>query len=147
MRDFSKPALRLTPTNVGKTLGSNRRIRVPWDYPLPPRVWGIHIGSKSGLLSNRSTPTYVGITGLLHFCKGVSRDHPHIRGENHHLISGPFNLFGSPPHTWGKHSRKPDLTGFTKFGIPKVGQLPSPIHHKLSTTGSRSLNGNQGHQA
>ena len=95
---------RNTPTCVGKTPRAATRSRCSWKHPhvrgedrqqngmmtrileTPPRAWGRLAHQITALVLDGNTPTCVGKTSPS-FGSGHSRwKHPHVRGEDQHIV-------------------------------------------------------------
>ena len=80
-------------------------LRCAWDgfYPeTPPRAWGRRGGTLVAVSGHRNTPTCVGKT-----CPPVAegrdrRKHPHVRGEDTHVLHRPTEHEETPPRAWGR---------------------------------------------
>ncbi len=119
-----RPAVRFTPTCVGKTPPSREHATLMPVHPhvcgedgatreqaianfgSPPRVWGRRDLSSLRSLRSRFTPTCVGKTWAWFSGFGFVKVHPHVCGEDSTLKRVQASENGSPPRVWGRRERK-----------------------------------------
>ncbi len=71
----------------------------------PPRVWGQLLIRLNWNPLLRNTPTCVGTTHSgASFIKNAP-EHPHVCGDNSHLLANVLNGPGTPPRVWGQRGR------------------------------------------
>lgn len=68
----------------------------------PPRVWGRHLLAHTPDGSGGNTPTCVGKTIAAARESGISRKHPHVRGEDGFGGFVTDTLIETPPRAWGR---------------------------------------------
>ncbi len=143
--DRGCPAIRFTPTRVGKTLHSHRLVRIVEVHPhacgedsgysavmvlcqgSPPRVWGRHGLDILFALPNGFTPTRVGKTISTSLINKSHKVHPHACGEDWIFQPRPIYRQGSPPRVWGRLWRM--LLWFCYFGFTptRVGKTAKSL--------------------
>ena len=92
----------------------------------PPRVWGRHLLAHTPDGSGGNTPTCVGKTIAAARESGISRKHPHVRGEDCRPSSPSFCVIEPPPRAWGRPpapSRSGSCAGNTPTCVGKTGKL------------------------
>ena len=103
----------------------------------PPRVWGRHLLAHTPDGSGGNTPTCVGKTIAAARESGISRKHPHVRGEDGFGGFVTDTLIETPPRAWGRlqavltlflrDRTTPTCVGKTTFsqqGLAKVKKHP-----------------------
>ena len=117
---FGRPRDRYTPTCVGTTVTPTG---TDWSTPVhphvrgddetflsdyagafgtPPRAWGRRARNRPVPSTVRYTPTCVGTTRKLRWCRWRWTVHPHVRGDDcrRHIPVGAAH--GTPPRAWGR---------------------------------------------
>ena len=134
-----------TPTCVGKTDADRKKgnssgkhphmrgedVRVGSERPCreetPPHAWGRQRRMSMMQFIVRNTPTCVGKTNdCAAFAPRIWK-HPHMRGEDEHILAGLERGAETPPHAWGRQHRHvfctppnrntPTCVGKTRQGI------------------------------
>ena len=75
----------------------------------PPRTWGRRKHVSHGNLLTGNTPTHVGKTQSEPFHRSKVWKHPHARGEDSVKEVIPTIAPETPPRTWGRQERAPDI--------------------------------------
>ena len=112
------PALRFTPTPVGKTASPGRRGSTA---PVHPHARGEdqrHV--QGGVGPVRFTPTPVGKTTGSMTGGAASTVHPHARGEDFVVVIVGCVIGGSPPRPWGRLDRP-------TCRVPRIRFTPTPV--------------------
>ena len=129
---------------VGKTFCVYHRANQLWKHPhvcgedtcwrirrtgaaeTPPRAWGRLSRLRGNLVFHGNTPTCVGKTIAAARESGISRKHPHVRGEDCRPSSPSFCVIEPPPRAWGRPpapSRSGSCAGNTPTCVGKTGKL------------------------
>ena len=134
---------------VGKTFCVYHRANQLWKHPhvcgedtcwrirrtgaaeTPPRAWGRRLRRIRHRHVNRNTPTCVGKTGKLTPGFGLSRKHPHVRGEDDFFAAGSCKSQETPPRAWGRqlaaqsdrrvNGNTPTCVGKTQRNVYRTG--------------------------
>ena len=88
----------------------------------PPHAWGKHLRRPYSCRRRRYTPTCVGKTGLEQRHKNSNKVHPHVRGENSHLMRENKLQYGTPPRAWGKLPLKIGVKAKLRYTPTCVGK-------------------------
>ena len=109
-----------TPTCVGKTesectgisrakkhphvRGEDGKSLLQTERPIetPPRAWGRHVDKELERDKSRNTPTCVGKTNATPLSLGITRKHPHVRGEDTSSCVRSERYVETPPRAWGR---------------------------------------------
>ena len=119
---FSEPPLypRFTPTCVGK------RRWVPITTEIfrgsPPRAWGRGPLFGSRQMKDIFTPTCVGKRKSQTPPLKPASVHPHVRGEEAHVVREGGRSVGSPPRAWGRDGCLPQSSREGRFTPTCVGK-------------------------
>ncbi len=70
----------------------------------------------------RFTPTCVGKTSLYRNQMLGTSVHPHMRGEDDYSATKAGDVYGSPPHAWGRPIAPPLPSAFYRFTPTCVGK-------------------------
>ena len=130
---------RFTPTRVGTTRGSVRRVATSTVHPhsrgdhflirhpaysssgSPPLAWGPPSVEERRVGQLRFTPTRVGTTDDSAHPTSHPAVHPHSRGDHQSAVSGAIVEAGSPPLAWGPPPDAIELTDDLRFTPTRVG--------------------------
>ena len=117
-----------TPTGVGKTQTVSTFAQSTRKHPhrrgedpaqkrsartsmeTPPQAWGRHFLHRVGEFGEGNTPTGVGKTSSTSRLSGMTRKHPHRRGEDPCPSSSESGSLETPPQAWGRPRMTTDLT-------------------------------------
>ena len=109
-----------TPTCVGKTGIRHGRSFATWKHPhvrgedvavmavirpsteTPPRAWGRPTLVRSSIGASGNTPTCVGKTYARTRRRPAIQKHPHVRGEDFHIVCLLLFHLETPPRAWGR---------------------------------------------
>ena len=99
----------------------------------PPRAWGRHFCTEGQYCDIGNTPTCVGKTPPLDEPEREHQKHPHVRGEDEHMLTSSDSVMETPPRAWGRHHEKtpdrknyrntPTCVGKTEYEYPWLPQL------------------------
>ena len=125
-----------SPASVTKKHPHGRGEDIPQDVATycrtetPPRAWGRPPSAVAMAGATGNTPTGVGKTAATGLRTGLSRKHPHGRGEDAVVFLMVFAVAETPPRAWGRPAVDTARTGPAGNTPTGVGKTDDQSAHK-----------------